>query len=85
MIIYTRMPAAEAFVISQTSERNRSAVLGIYFFSAMEGGGLLTPVMGYCIDRLGFYYSFTIAGAAIVIVTLICAVLLNGWVKEETG
>jgi MFS family permease len=85
MIIYTRMPASEAFVISQTSERNRSAVLGIYFFSAMEGGGLLTPVMGYCIDRLGFYYSFTIAGAAIVIVTLICAVLLNGWVKEETG
>jgi MFS family permease len=85
MIIYTRMPAAEAFVISQTSERNRSAVLGIYFFSAMEGGGLLTPVMGYCIDHLGFYYSFTIAGAAIVIVTLICAVLLNGWVKEETG
>ena len=85
MIIYTRMPAAEAFVISQTSERNRSAVLGIYFFSAMEGGGLLTPVMGYCIDHLGFYYSFTIAGAAIVIVTLICAVLLNGWVKEEAG
>lgn len=85
MIIYTRMPVAEAFVISQTSERNRSAVLGIYYFSAMEGGGLLTPVIGYCIDHLGFYYSFTIAGAALVIVTLICAVLLNGWAKEEAG
>jgi hypothetical protein len=24
----------------------------------MEGGGVLTPAMGYLIDQLGFYYSF---------------------------
>jgi len=77
LIIYTRMPVAEAYVISQTSERNRSAILGIYFFSAMEGGGVLTPFMGYSIDRLGFYNSFTIAGAAMVIVTLVCAFFLR--------
>jgi len=82
VIIYTRMPVAEAFVISQTSEKNRSAVLGIYFFSGMEGGGVLTPLMGYCIDSLGFYYSFTLAGAAITVVTIICAVLLERWKKE---
>ena len=82
MIMYTRMPVAEAFVISNTSERNRSAVLGIYFFSGLEGGGVLTPVVGYLIDNLGFYYSFTIAGAAVVLVTLICAILLKGWEKE---
>jgi len=83
VIIYTRMPVAEAFVISQTSDRNRSAVLGIYFFSGMEGGGLLTPVMGYCIDHLGFYYSFSLAAVAVVIVTMICAVLLNDWEKKR--
>ncbi len=77
LIIYTRMPVAEAYVISQTSERNRSAVLGIYFFSSMEGGGILTPLMGYSIDRLGFYDSFTIAAAAMVIVTLACSFFLR--------
>ena len=77
LIIYTRMPVAEAYVISQTSERNRSAVLGIYFFSSMEGGGVLTPLMGYGIDRLGFHDSFAIAGAALVVMTLACGILLN--------
>ena len=78
LIIYTRMPVAEAFVISQTSERNRSAVLGIYFFSSMEGGGVLTPLMGYCIDQFGFYTSFSIAGASMAAMTLVCAALLRG-------
>ena len=76
LIIYTRMPVAEAYVISQTTARNRSTVLGLYFFFGMEGGGVLTPIMGYCIDHLGFYASFSIAAAAIVTVTLICAFFL---------
>jgi sugar phosphate permease len=44
----------------------------------MEGGGLLTPVMGSFIDRFGFHSSFTIASAAIVTVTLICSLFLRG-------
>jgi len=78
MILYVRMPVSEAYIISQTSERNRSTILGIYYFSAMEGGGVLTPVMGYLIDRFGFYPSFTIAGAALVVVTLVCSIWLWG-------
>ncbi|MDH4264605.1 MAG: MFS transporter [Deltaproteobacteria bacterium] len=77
-IIYVRMPVSEAYIIGQTSTRNRSTVLGIYFFGSMEGGGLLTPLMGYLIDHLGFYYSFSLAGASLVAVTFICSILLRG-------
>jgi MFS family permease len=78
IIIYIRMPVSESYVIKKASPRNRSTILGIYYFSSMEGGGILTPVMGYLIDHFGFGVSFTIAGAILVGVTLICGILLWG-------
>jgi MFS family permease len=78
VFIYVRMPVSEAYIVGQTSARRRSTILGIYYFSSMEGGGVLTPVMGYLIDHLGFYTSFTIAGAVILGVTLICSIFLWG-------
>ena len=78
MVMYIRMPASEAYVIGQTPERYRSTILGIYYFSSMEAGGLLTPVMGSLIDQLGFYTSFSIASVAVVAVTLACSVFLWG-------
>ena len=78
MLLYVRMPVSEAYIIGQTSERNRSTILGIYYFSGMEGGGVLTPVMGYLIDHLGFYASFTIAATSLVVVTLVCSIWLWG-------
>jgi len=78
VIIYVRMPVSEAYIIRQTSPRSQSAVLGLYFFGSMEGGGLLAPVMGYLIDHLGFYYSFTIAGASLILVTFLCSLWLRG-------
>ena len=77
MIIYVRMPVSEAYILAKTPAHNRSAILGIYYFSHMEGGGVLTPVMGYMIDRLGFHLSFTIAGFLLVAVTLIGSLLLR--------
>jgi predicted MFS family arabinose efflux permease len=74
-----RMPVMESYLVSHTTPRNRSTVLGIYYFSAMESGGVLTPVMGYLIDRFGFYPSFTIAGAALLLVTFLCSF----WLWEE--
>ena len=44
IIIYIRMPVSESYVIKKASPRNRSTILGIYYFSSMEGGGILTPV-----------------------------------------
>jgi len=78
MIMYVRAPVSEAYIIDQTSERNRSTILGIYYFSSMEGGGVLTPAIGYLVDHFGFYTSFTIAAIALFVVTLVCAIWLRG-------
>lgn len=76
--IYARMPASEAYIIGQTSEHNRSTILGIYYLAMSEGGGILTPVMGYLIDHLGFYSSFTIASVSVLIVAVVCSIWLWG-------
>ncbi|MFC2016485.1 MFS transporter [Chloroflexota bacterium] len=81
MSLDSRMPVSEAYITSQTSERNRSTVLGIYYFGSRGGPGVITPVLGYLIDRLGFYTSFTIMSAALVAVTLICSVFL--WNRRD--
>ena len=78
VIIYVRMPVSESYIIRHTSPRNRSTILGIYFFGSMEGGGILTPVAGYLIDHYGFGVSFTISGALLLGVTFICSFLLRG-------
>ena len=78
MLILMRAPLSEAYIISHAPERHRSTVLGIYFFSGLEGGGVLTPLMGFIIDKLGFYLSFTIAGVTVVALTLACSFYLWG-------
>ena len=75
--IYVRLPVSEAYIVGRTSERHRSTVLGIFFFGNMEGSGVLAPIMGYLIDHLGFSASFTIAGATVVAVSLVCSVPLT--------
>ncbi len=71
-------PVSEAYLVSQTSERKRSTVLGIYFFGSRGGPGVIAPVIGYLIDRFGFYTSFTIVGATLLVVTLGCSIFLWG-------
>jgi len=83
VIIYVRMPVSEVYILSHTPEGRRSAVLGIYFFSGMEGGGILTPIMGYLIDHLGFFVSYTLAASLIIVTTLICGILLRGHSKPK--
>ena len=74
--LYLRMPTTEAYIVGQTSERNRSTMLGIYHFGAAEGAGLITPTIGYLIDRFGFSTSFTIVGASMMAIALGCGVFL---------
>lgn len=78
MIMYVRMPTSEAYIIGRTSERHRSTILGIYYFSNMEIGAVFAPAMGYLIDRFGFYTSFNIAASSVFVVTLACSVFLWG-------
>jgi MFS family permease len=80
MLMYIRYPVSEAYIVGQTSE-HRSTILGIYYFGSMEVGGILTPVLGYLIDHHGFYISFSIAGAALLACTLVCAIFL--WRNED--
>ena len=76
MLKYIRMPVSESYIISQTPEHRRSTILGIYYFGGMVGMGMLTPVIGYLTDNFGFHIAFTIAGATIALVSLICSIFL---------
>ncbi|MFC2046911.1 MFS transporter [Chloroflexota bacterium] len=78
MLVHIRMPASESYVINQTSKRNRSTALGIFYFSSMEGSGVLTPVIGYLIEQFGFYVTFVMAGATVFIVTAVLSPWLLG-------
>jgi MFS family permease len=76
ILMAVRWPSSEAFLISRTSTSHRSAIFGIYYFSGMEIGAVLTPIMGSVIDRFGFNFSFTVVAATLVTVTLICSPFL---------
>jgi predicted MFS family arabinose efflux permease len=76
---YIRTPVSEAYLVSQTSKRHRSTVLGAYYFSNYEGGGVLTPVMGFLIDRFGFQSSFSIVAALAIVVVLVCWI----WMRSK--
>jgi len=80
MVQAMRMPVSEAYVVDHTPESKRSTIMGIYYFGNIEVGGLLTPAVGYLIDRFGFFTSFSITGAAMLAVSLLCSVFLwNRW------
>jgi len=81
MVVFASLPVSEAYIVSNTSERNRSTILGLYYFASRGGPGALMPVVGYLIDHLGFYTSFAIVGAAIFVVTIICTLYL--WVSRS--
>jgi len=78
VFLYVRMPVSESYILGQVPERNRSTILGIYYLSSMEGGGILTPVMGNLIDNFGFSTSFSLAGATVLGMTLLCSFFLWG-------
>ncbi|MBP1779960.1 MAG: transporter [candidate division NC10 bacterium] len=74
---YVRTPVSETYLVSQTTERNRSTVLGIYYFSTYEGGGVLTPLMGLLMDHHGFNVSFALAGTTVLLVFFACWIWLR--------
>jgi len=81
MVVFASFPVSEAYIVSNTSERSRSTVLGLYYFASRGGPGALMPVVGYLIDQLGFYTSFTIVGVTIFAVTVICTLYL--WMSRS--
>ncbi len=76
MSMYMTMPVAESYIIGYVPEKKRPKFLGFYYFGSRGGGGAITPIIGYLIDRFSFSTSFTVAGAFLVAVTLGCIGLL---------
>ena len=73
MAQYLSMPVVEAYILSHVSESKRSTVLGIYYLGSRGGPGVITPAIGFLIDRFGFYDTFTIVATAIVAITIAAA------------
>ncbi len=79
-VIYARMSTSESFIVHQAPIGSRSTILGIYYFTATEGGGVLTPLVGYLVDRYGFTAAFTLAGALVMAITLACSF----WLRKDS-
>ena len=75
-LMFTRMPTAEAHIAAEVSERHRTTVLGVYFFSGMEGSALLTPLLGSAIDRWGFEKALPGLAAALAAVVVVGGIVL---------
>jgi FSR family fosmidomycin resistance protein-like MFS transporter len=76
MTQYMSMPVTESYVITHSPERNRSTILGIYYFASRGGPGLLTPVIGYLIDNFSFYTAYSFTGAGMSFIAVICTLLI---------
>ncbi len=72
-----RVPASEAYFISNIPQHRRSTILGIYFFAGAELAGVMTPLVGRLIDTVGFSYVFVGAAASQVIVAVVCSFFLR--------
>ena len=78
MCMYMVMPTSESYIIGHSPERHRSTILGIYYFGSRGGPGVVTPILGYMLDKFSFNFTFTIAGSIVLAVTLICSIFLRG-------
>jgi len=68
--MYLGSPVSEAFIMGQTSAKNRSLIYGVYYAVGLMGS-LFTPLIGYLIDTHGYQQTFMIAGIISMIVTVI--------------
>jgi MFS family permease len=73
--MYSGAPVSEAFIMGQTSARHRSFIYGLYYLAG-TGSTLFAPVMGLLIDTTGYQTTFMIAGAASMLVTVVCGTIL---------
>ena len=75
-IMFTKMPTAEAFIANAVKPERRATVLGIYFFSGVEGSALLTPLIGRSIDAYGFTRGFIATAVILLAMTLVTSILI---------
>jgi len=76
-----RMPVIEGYIATKAPPNHRAKLLGLYFLTSNEGGGLLTPLIGRLIDLFGFNFTFNIAAAAIFAASLLFTIIL--WLTKS--
>ena len=63
-----RMPTTESLIADVVPVGRRTTVLAIYFFLGMETAGIITPIVGRCIDIYGLDPVFTSLATALCVV-----------------
>ena len=76
MAAFMLIPISEAYLITRAPAHKRSTILGIYYVGSIGGRGFIAPIIGHFIDRNGFDISFTMVGAILIAITLVCSVFL---------
>ncbi len=81
--LFVRMPVSETYLVSSVRRRNRSTVLGIYFFAGMEASGVITPILGWLIDVYGFRRGYASVGALLTLIIVCGCVVLLGLSRRD--
>jgi MFS family permease len=63
-----RMPTTESLIADVVPVGRRTTVLAVYFFLGMETAGIITPIVGRCIDIYGLDPVFTFLATALCVV-----------------
>ncbi len=73
---YIGMPVTESYVITHSPPQRKSTILGIYYFASRGGPALVTPVIGYLINRYGFNTAFSAVGLATTAIIVVSSLFL---------
>jgi MFS family permease len=71
-----RLPAVESYIVTQSSQKRRSTILGVYYAASQHSTGILAPFLGYFFDRAGYIPVFKVVAAITLGVTLIFGAFL---------
>jgi MFS family permease len=78
--MYMGSPVSEAFIMGQTSAKNRSFIYGIYYAVGLLGS-LFVPLIGALTSSVGYQQTFMVAGAISMVVTLVGGSIL--WTSRK--
>ena len=74
--MYIIMPVTESYIITHTSQGERSTVLGIYY-TISRGGPIISSLIGGIITRSGFGAAFAIQGVSLFVIVLVATLFLG--------
>jgi predicted MFS family arabinose efflux permease len=74
--MYIAMPVTEAHIITHAPPHRRATVLGVYYFASRGGIGISALAVGIFADSYGFPIIFTVSGAIMLGIAILCALAL---------